>query len=96
MNSEMKKRMVEIAPRDLHFRSECEGFHCGALKSWEEGFAARDELVEEEIAELKTKLVVAINQRNVWIAMVDKYEGSKLYDFRVQNANEALIQIGKK
>lgn len=40
-------------PKDLHFRKECEGFRCGAHKSWSEGHASLEPLLLRAIETLE-------------------------------------------
>lgn len=56
MNERIKKLRDELRPRDLHFRSECEEFKCGAHKSWEEGFDAANDLLMQDAKELVAAL----------------------------------------
>lgn len=63
----LDKLKKELKDPSLHFRHECEGFRCGAHKSWEEGFDAASAEYEKIIAELEGALafckseLVAIN-----------------------------------
>ena len=44
-----------LCPKDLNFRPECSEYKCGAIKSWKEGWDARD----EEFAALKYEVEIA-------------------------------------
>ena len=52
----LDKLKKELKDPSLHFRHECEGFRCGAHKSWEEGFDAASAEYEKIIAELEAAL----------------------------------------
>lgn len=46
----------ELQPIDIHFRKECDGFFCGAVKSWKEGFLAGYAAAEPRLLELAEKV----------------------------------------
>lgn len=52
----LDKLKKELKDPSLHFRHECEGFRCGAHKSWEEGFDAASAEYEKIIAELENDM----------------------------------------
>ena len=53
----LDKLKKELKDPSLHFRHECEGFRCGAHKSWEEGFDAASAEYEKIIAELEGVMI---------------------------------------
>ena len=55
----LEKLKKELKDPSLHFRPECEGFRCGAHKSWDEGFDAASDEYEKIIAD-------AINTVKSW------------------------------
>jgi hypothetical protein len=55
--TDFEKALEAEKPEDLHFRTECEGFRCGAHKSWLEGARwARDYTLKEQAAHAPSDL----------------------------------------